>query len=1243
MNLERLLVISIAGAIAGTLLVSTDRAGANATRQGDGVLTQDPMHLGATVPPNFIMAIDDSGSMTFQTMFPGQDGEACWSDSADSFFNSNGTLRTSGSCNYFYVLPGPRNGNSYLGIPPLDTLGFARSPDFNPSYFDPYETYQPWIGDDLASYGNASVSGTKIDPRDNDTVDLFSDRYTTADRFTIRNGMVIPGGTSFYWGNQNYRFNNDYTWNSGSGTIYINYRPGEFFLRYSGNNDPLPPGYSSGDRVRVRDACGDDCDMWRYRPSTAAAKQNFANWFSYYGNRNKAMVAGLTRSLADVTNMRVGYFTINGNYGNVDMREMDDSDQKSDLYEDILDLGYSGSTPNRKAVAHLGAQFDKNKRVIQHACQKNAGMLFTDGYSNQGGPGNYHNSDGDMGAPFADNHSNTLADIAAYYYQTRLRDKDFSSGRVPLSDPAVCESGTAAEKRAADCNADLHMNFYGVTLGAKGKLFGVSYGVNPDGTTSGALATEQVLSSGTTPAWQARQDDDPSTVDEIWHATMNARGAYINATTPAAITNAMRDVLASVGVGGGVSGSLAITGARLGDGSLSVEPTFDRNGTDWYGDVIASVPSRNSSGVIQYSREWAASEELPAAGSRRILYAVTTTDSTPAVADFYDDGPSDLDALCSNYDGESCGPMSSTELEDLGITATQAIRYLAGDRSLEGTKLRTRTHPIGDIVNSTPVVSAPTDDYGHALIRPSDGSFEYDPYGYNDYLDDKADRPRIVYVGANDGMLHAFNGEGGEEEFGYIPAAVLGSMGNLLFPKSPDFQHRYYVDGPVVVSDALFGNNDWRTVLVGTTGAGARSVFGLDVSDVGDGTLATGDVLWEVNDQIPGDVGDRIGHVLGKPVIVPVQGSSGRPSWKAIFGGGYANRLNEADADTRGTATLFIVDMESGAVDYIDAREDDDALRANGMGNIVAIDRLQYSEGTGGYVAGSDGLVDTIYSADLQGNIWKFDLTADGNDRLALDGEPLFTATGPDGTRQPVTGGLEATLGPRGGVMVLFGTGSFSYVGDKQNTDVQSVYAVLDMPGESVDLPLSRANLQVQRLAAPVAGGGSPVTATNVNYFGQRGWYIDLARSGGGGDPQENGERMVGYPRLEGGTLFFPTYAPDEGDACSGGGSNFLYGLGALSGAPQLGTMRVGKPDGSTHGETTGRIELDTSGSAPIKDVNVFTTGKQGALAGAPDDDAIDDYDSLPAQYCMAIVSVAGADPMYRVRQCGRQSWRQIR
>src|SRR5690606_6261615 len=162
---------------------------------------------------------------------------------------------------------------------------------------------------------------------------------------------------------------------------------------------------------------------------------------------------------------------------------------------------------------------------------------------------------------------------------------------------------------------------------------------------------------------------------------------------------------------------------------------------------------------------------------------------------------------------------TAAQVGALGIGVPEAVNYLLGDTSLEkrnsGT-LRDRTTRLGDIVNSTPVVASPIDDYGYRSL-PTLGT------SYGTYLTTKRNTHRyMVYVGGNDGMLHAFDGgmgangiqnsDGGREEFAYVPATALGHMGNLLFPydstsTGQQFDHRYFVDGPVAVSDAHFGGN----------------------------------------------------------------------------------------------------------------------------------------------------------------------------------------------------------------------------------------------------------------------------------------------------------------------------------------------------------------------------------------------------------------------------------------------------
>lgn len=1206
-----------------------------AVQQGRGTLAQAPMNISSSATPAFIMTVDDSGSMTFQTQFPGQDGEGCWNTSQRSFFDASGNLNTTGNCDYFYVLPGARISGSYYGIPPLDTLGFARSSQYNPTYYDPTVKYEPWGNAPGGTvYPAASTSATLIDPRNATTVALAAWRQETTESFRIQNGMFLPSTTQYSTGgNWKTVGNNGLIWNSGAQDIYIRYWPATFFMRWVSDSDSYPAlagdaaAYSGVQRDKISNACGSGCTMWKYtiQPGNTTALQNFANWFSYYGNRNRAMIAGMTRSLQDENRMRIGYFTIN-NYTKWDrpataserltMYDMSNSNDKLSLFSSLVALPASGGTPNRYAVNAANAQFtrtDSGAPVLLQ-CQKNAVMLFTDGYSNGGQP-TVGNIDGGMGAPFSDSNSNTLADIATKYYLddssggSPLR-TDLAAGRVPV--PDECK-GTPDP--SVDCQTNLHINFYGVTLGAKGNLYNPDVSQNPY--TSPAIYNN----------WPAAQDNQPSTVDDIWHAAVNTRGEYINARTPVDITDAMRRILTSVAQGASPSGSISASGARVGPDSFSISPFYEatNNSTDWYGKLTAQTVASNSiTGVVSYAQLWEASAMLPAPAARNVWFGryagasaqtLRFSSSNVALADLCTEPTPSLSVCSAALIGQRLRVGGGT---GTSITAGQAVSYLLGDQSLESSTLRKRTTRLGDIVNSSPVVAAPTDDYGYrSMAGATAGS--YDPYNYAAYLTTKQSRPRVVFAGANDGMLHAFDGATGTERFGYIPTTALGHMGNLLFPynaadkNNQVFQHRYFVDGQMTVSD-VYAGGAWKTVLVGAAGAGGRGVFGLDVSSPA--TFTGANVLWEVNDRSSNaTIADNIGYVLGKPVIVPVKTTDGTVAWKAIFGNGYNSN--------GGKAVLFVVDVGTGAVQAIQANESGAPAGSNGLGSIVVVDSWS---GTGLTSSGRDGYADTVYAADQKGAIWKFDLRAATPANQTV---PVFvTNTDSSGLRQPILGGLAAAAAPSGGVMVFFGTGSFSFEGDATDTTVQSLYGVQDRPGRTATL--TRANLTAQTIGTTSAD--TRATSMNPLASGKLGWYMDLPA----------GERVVGNPRIESGILFIPTYLPDVSGTtgCASNGSNWLYGLDALSGAAGLMGVRVGSPTGDSKPSGSGAIKLETGGSAPVTDTAAFVSPRIKPLSATAT--ATEVNNAIAAQ-CSMVVQAPGAQPLYVPRACGRQSWRQIK
>lgn len=1282
--------LSIALAAAGGYLVYSAFAA-----QGQGVLAQAPLNLDIQVTPAFIIAADDSGSMMFHNQFPGADGKGCWNrDSSTqpySFFHTTGAnagqLRASGgACSFAFSYGGSYrlfNVNSYIGLAPVDTFGFARSHQFNPAYFDPGTTYRPWLRSTGVPFADADPRAALIDPSNNVrtaasgdianwTVDLTQSIARTFlsttngrldDRFLVREGMRLPAGTKYQvatgatcqgglvadgsW----HELTSDYVAPGGQTTtcfVFIEHYLPTFFLRAS---TPVPQGYGSVARVLVNDACGPGCNMYKYTISAAdtSAMQNFANWFSYYSNRHKSLIAGLTHSLVDVNNMRVGYFRI-GQHASFDvpdlsaipnpanggervhMRRMDNADDKAAIYTQVLANPGWPSTFNRQAVYAAGQQFKRTDPLsstrggapVQLACQKNAMMLFTDGYSNADGP-TVGNVDQNMGAPFTDGHSNTLADIATAYYlntssgQSPLR-TDLPAGQV--RPPAGCPS----DDPSLNCQRNLHVNFYGVTLNGRGNLYDPDTVDFKDAYTSSAIYNN----------WPSRQNDNRSTIDDIWHAAVNTRGELVNARTPADITAAMRRILGAVGQGTTPSGSIGVTGARIGSGSLTVIPAYEsRNfATDWYSRLTAQRPATDpATGAITYSTVWEASERLPAPGERNVWYSRGAT-----FAQFNSSAALTLPDLCSSpapYPLALCNETAFTD--NMEVDIGDAIAYLLGDQSNEedragGTgKLRYRTTRLGSIINSSPVLSAPTDDFGFRSLMSTDPVPVPDRFNYAAYLTTKATRRPMVYVGANDGMLHAFDGragaEGGIERFGYIPSTALGHMGNLLIPlagkeNDPDFQHRYFVDGPITVSDAYSGaawgggGTGWKTVLVGTAGAGGRSVFGLDVSDPAN--FGTGNRLWELGPHSAAAIRNDLGFVLGRPVVVPVKTrGGGAVRWKAIFGNGY-NSPN-------GNAVLFVVDIATGDVQRIQANETGaPAGGTNGLGNIIAIDRYAGPNATLD-LSGRDGYADTVYAADQKGAIWRFDLRDATPSNLTT---PVFvTQSQSDGSRQPITGGLTAALAPGGGVMLYFGTGSFAFLGDKEDLSRQSLYGVIDR-GSSDTLTYEDLTEQTVTVGAP--GSTARVVSRNVMVAGRRGWYVNLP----------TGERAVSHPRIENGIVFIPTYDPAVAEGCTGIGNNWLYGLNALSGGAALSGVSVGSPTGDSYGSTTGAVALATDGTAPVTDVAVMTSPRLPILAAGATDEALEE--ALAAQ-CSMLVQVAGAPPLYMPRACGRQSWRQIR
>ena len=811
----------------------------------------------------------------------------------------------------------------------------------------------------------------------------------------------------------------------------------------------------------------------------------------------------------------------------------------------------------------------------------------------------------------------------------------------------------------------------------------------------GFTSTRQFSPSTSTAAIQLR--------DPLWYAAKygapdpanwdsSAPGApghgdpdnYFLVTNPLNLRNQLSKAFDDIASRDVESGSRTLNGARVGADSFTLQPTFrrERNGKDWTGDLSALAINPNGSiGAVL----WSAEASLPAPAARRIYTLRSAGNGTSGLAagsrvPFLADSLGANEADQRGAIGVHQADIDNGEYGDSrDYSAEVIVSYLRGDRSRESTNggtgaLRARSSVIGSIINSEPVVASPRADLGYGMQRDPMFSGYVAANGSPGYLDVKARRETMAYVGANDGMLHGFYAGtvpcvanprlpcaadgAGVERFAYVPNAVLKNMG--LLAKSDDFyDHRYYVDGQLSVGDIKVGNGgatDWRTMLVGSTGAGARSVFALDVSDPSN--LNENSIRWERNSSVDND----IGHVYGKPLIVPLEDGS----WGVLFGNGYGGNLNDP--------SLYVLDAYTGAVIRKLTADDRNqgavatnpvanwicqlasgfelvrdlcARRAapfNGLGQITAIDKS------------GNGKVDTIYGGDLQGNLWKFDLSSSnsGNWGVANGGLPLFNAQ-INGEPQAITGGLRVAAGPGTGVMVYFGTGRYlfdrgSEPGDNdvsQDPSVQSLYAVFD---NGTPVSNGRSALQAQSITGTGEGENGEVirtiSRTRVSYSGpnaKRGWYLDLqVYDDSGVTPgfRPIGERFIATPRIQSGRVFFTTFTPSE-DSCNPGGDNFVYGLDLLSGSGALANVQV-QPSQvpACTGADCGGIRVD-GGGAPITSNSVAAITTNTVINqpdGSPCDPATMNCPTF--EECQVVV-YPGAFVL--PRPCGRQSWRQIK
>jgi type IV pilus assembly protein PilY1 len=640
---------------------------------------------------------------------------------------------------------------------------------------------------------------------------------------------------------------------------------------------------------------------------------------------------------------------------------------------------------------------------------------------------------------------------------------------------------------------------------------------------------------------QANFPTDP----ESWDANNDGLpDNYYFAIDPSKLATDLELVFADILRSSSAAASVAASSSSLSTDTAVYQASF--NSENWSGDLRA-FPIESDGSVAEIF-DWSAGRELDNLSpgqieTRNIITndAVSTNGqvdgellSTSGKAFEWDN----LDAnqklgLRQNLDGSQAN-------ETVG---EQRVDYLRGDRSNEQTLtnpggiLRERDSRLGDIINSNPqFVFRQNFGYaGLASFEPANNDLPFS--SVTDYTDFRAstiyqNRPPVVVVGANDGMLHGFNAssgtDAGKELFAYVPSDIIGNLAELT---ENGYTHRYYVDGSPRVADAWLGSSlGWRTLAVGSTGAGGESIFALDITDPEN--VSQNQFLWEFSHP-------DMGRTLQQPAIVPMPNGQ----FAVIVSSGFS------DSAAAGSGKVWVLDAATGRPIETFSLPDSGQL-----GSPLAVD------------LDNNRIVDRIYVGDSQGQLWRIDTVATNSSQWGVPNDlqqganllPLFAA--PSG--QPITAPLTSAFNEKGEHMVFFGTGSFLRQGDNVvgvNPEIQAFYGIIDDDESPQSLAvtdlleqriLTRVN-QVQQTDAD----GNTVTfdvgltfVSNDRLGDQRGWYLDLVWDSANGGPGPQGERVTARALVRGDRVIFTSLIPSS-DACSAGGTSWLYEVNTLSGS----------------------------------------------------------------------------------------------
>lgn len=914
--------------------------------------------------------------------------------------------------------------------------------------------------------------------------------------------------------------------------------------------------------------------------------QKYANWYSYYRTRMQLMKSSVSLAFEGIDERyRVGLMSLNNRnvYVKVSDFEAGAGKHKNKWYQTLASTNaLQRGTPLRSTLSKAGRLFagkgiyGKNDDPVQYACQANYTLLTTDGYWNSDSSwqikgitgARVGNLDG-PGTPKPQFEgvaiSESLADVAKYYYDKDIRDQSYGN----------C-TGALGENVCGSVNDHLKQNMVTLTLGlgADGTL---KY--DPDYKTQTSGDFKDIV-DGVRNGWPKPSNSQPTTIDDLWHAAVNGGGTYFSARNASTLKDSLSESLADIKATDGVGAAAAASNLAPVAGDNFAYVASYRT-VEWTGNVEARIIDVNNYEITD-AVAWCVENiddkgcvgTLPnqvATNSRKIYVSDGSGSLKPFTVANVDVATLDngIQNMSQWANIRTLKPSGGDELENESpaVRVGYLLDYLVGKSTYEDQTgidadkrlFRDRKTILGDITESAPKFIGPT-------------NLSYTDPGYENFKNTIKSRSKVVVVGANDGMLHAFDANSGKELWAFIPQAVVKNLPKLADKQygKPGLEHVNFVNGsPKVFSVCTGGcttnSATWRSILVAGLNGGGRGYYALDVTDPTNPSL-----LWEFDT----DNDRNLGFTYGEPIAIKVPSGD----WRILLTSGYNNGryakyvgsgsaenvLNNPQGNGRGY--LYLLDPVSGAlkgrlatngsVDYPSGLAQIAAVVKDPFTNNIAHNQYPY-----------------VYGGDLNGYVWRFNL--DNN---------LVSALGRTSADQPITTAPEIGR-VKGKPVVFVGTGKYLEQSDLVNTDVQSLYAVKDDSSGSLSLGSLRSAGLVQQ-ALSDTGDSRSVTDNAVDLSGSdKGWLVDFPSAG---------ERVELDPLLLNGVLLVATNVPDS-SSCLGGGYgwfnffDYKTGSSAFTGSDVVSEKLNGTPAGFS-------VIYDKDGNGHVNVIDksgVTTTVKQ--------------------------------------------------